>query len=373
MSNAAYAKTALAAGATISIALGLLIAYYVAVPQTVTAEPTIEHPVFASATTAPEPIPEPVIEQPAEPAAEAATPTPLVVDKVEEAVPASWRDVVDAYAAHQDRIRRIRFDYEDISEGEYLWFSVSTEPGYKKSFQRGSLVTDGERCRIDQYRWGDQYFGDRVPIDRPQTNIVVDDGYTAMQLGYGGEPGNPNPGSIQIHPDARNSAIRRSSYRDGRTHILFSRYPGHMMIGLPLEQGWRLEEMLYAARSIELRDEREDVNGAMCYVIDADTAYGDFSVWFDPDRDYNVVRCFVDIGYGDINDSLPMDAPECWERYEYTATRIVQVEGHWMPKESESRRIVQRLKNNGFDFTSRHKRRNIRLLSPGEDDGDYVI
>ena len=52
----------------------------------------------------------------------------------------------------------------------------------------------------------------------------------------------------------------------------------------------RLDAVLRGAKQISMRPTTETVSGIACHVIDADTDYGQYTVWLDPAHGYNAVK-----------------------------------------------------------------------------------
>jgi len=125
-------------------------------------------------------------------------------------------------------------------------------------------------------------------------------------------------------------------------------------------------------RLLDLRPKKEDMNGLACYVIDAAGVYGNFTVWFSPERDFNVVKSIFDERPGQVYENSPLPAgTHC--RYEYVVDRFIKVDGLWVPAEATSHLLAELLSNEGYNYTQHHKRTNIKLLAPGEDDKSYVL
>lgn len=356
----------LAVAASALIAAAALIGYAARPALITAAEPA---PVAA---IAPEPAPvEPAAPPPPEiaPAAVAAEPA-AAIEPIVPAVPApgTWQEVVTAYATHQNRIRRIAFDFEHAASGTYFYQSYAPRPGRREFFHRGAVVTDGERCSLRYRRWGDWFGGEPVTADDAQIGSHAYNGDT--YINYLGTI--KSPGFVQIHPAARGSMIKDSAFRDGRIYLLFARQPGGPLLGLPLDSGLRMEELIFGARSVQLRPDKEEVNGAACYVVDAHTAYGDFTVWFDPAKDYNVARSVIVQDGGDVYEGVRL-VKGGRARYDYAAERFIEIDGLWVVAEASMRQSAALLQGNGHDYVHRLKRTNIRLLAQGSDDGAYVL
>jgi hypothetical protein len=65
-------------------------------------------------------------------------------------------------------------------------------------------------------------------------------------------------------------------------------------------------QILEEAQSIRLRSEVESIKGADCYVIDADTPYGGYTIWIDPEHGYNIARAQMHKSDNDIFNGKPM-------------------------------------------------------------------
>lgn len=283
--------------------------------------------------------------------------------ELEDMEPTTWQGVLHEYTEHQNRIRRIRFDYEHEAEGDYYWYNYEPAPrGHREFFRSGTLITDGDRVRLSQLTWGHDFGNGVLPKSRAWQGHWVFDGDTYAEIN----------GLFQMHPNARTSMIVNSAFRDGRSYLLFSRYPGAPISGMPLDQGWRLEELIRGAHSVKLLPRREYVGTGECFVIEADTAYGDIKAWFDPKKNYNAAKTTITLEGGDIYENSPM-LPDTSAYYECIVDRFEQVDGLWVPAEAHLRQQANLRGGNGHDYFHHHTRSNIDLLAPGEDDPLYVI
>ncbi len=369
--------TKLVSGAAAFVVAAAIIGYAViASSHSLTAMQQGPPPAATSHTIASAPEPAPLANTPNSAAATPAPPmqptsspvTPPTPKEVALAAPAptTWRDVVDAYVAHQNRIRRISFDFDHASSGPYYWYDYKPQPrGYREFFKRGSLITDGNRCSLREYRWGDT-FGEILPANEAQVGVYAYDGDTWASCSYSLRQ---TKGLIDIQPNAKQSAIKDSAFHNGRVYLLYGRYPAGPMLGFPFDhEGVRMEDFLRRAEQTILRPEKD--NG--CYVIDADTDHGVFTVWFDPTHDYNVAKSVIELGSGDIYETNPlMEGTSAY--YEYVVEQFVQVDGLWVPAQAAMRQIARLRGGNGHDYTHHHTRSNIQILGKSEDDGDYVI
>ena len=54
-----------------------------------------------------------------------------------------------------------------------------------------------------------------------------------------------------------------------------------------------IETILGTASKINLRSQMENINGTNCYVIEASTPHGEYSIWIDPEHGYNIAKAEV--------------------------------------------------------------------------------
>ena len=71
-------------------------------------------------------------------------------------------------------------------------------------------------------------------------------------------------------------------------------------------------DLLAESADLHLKDEMENVNGALCYVLEATTKYGKVTVWIDPERGYNPLRWIIHKTEDDLFDDKPISS-NSWE------------------------------------------------------------
>ncbi|MHC4646730.1 MAG: thioredoxin domain-containing protein [Planctomycetota bacterium] len=60
-----------------------------------------------------------------------------------------------------------------------------------------------------------------------------------------------------------------------------------------------LREAIKSGRSVSLQDTMQAIGGSNCHVITATTKWGKYTVWLDPNKDYNIVKAITKKGTGD--------------------------------------------------------------------------
>ncbi|MHC4132257.1 MAG: hypothetical protein ACYSSP_07175 [Planctomycetota bacterium] len=132
---------------------------------------------------------------------------------------------------------------------------------------------------LSEYAWG--YFNTdnkNVPEDKAIYRIWIRN----REFAYFHQT-SKNPSSIGSCRTSKDSSeIKAHGYIAAGAGL------GHL-IGY-VETGERLDKVLRKASRISLREETEHVVGSECFVIDAHTKYGQFSLWLDPDHGWHAVK-----------------------------------------------------------------------------------
>ncbi len=105
--------------------------------------------------------------------------------------------------------------------------------------------------------------------------------YTKYYRSGGNDPG-------QVIIDAFSAAPARAKYVE-----VGALQRGHQvccLVGHARNTFKRIDEVLREASSIILRAETEPVNGVACQVVEAKTAYGDYTVWIDPEHGFSFAK-----------------------------------------------------------------------------------
>jgi len=147
------------------------------------------------------------------------------------------------------------------------------------------LRFDGERVCSRQWSWpaADQY--GKSELDRAKANYlrVLWDGeiHSKYQKAAKNDPG-------QLFLD--DLTTWDSSSRDFEVGSLRYRHEASCAMGRYGGTLERIDRVLRAAKEVSLRDGMENINGVPCYIIDARTKYGRFTVWVDPSHDFAISK-----------------------------------------------------------------------------------
>lgn len=103
----------------------------------------------------------------------------------------------------------------------------------------------------------------------------------------------------------------------------------------------RFDSILKQADSTSVRDELERVGSGDCYVIDAKTKHGTYTIWLDPEHGYGIAKAYVHRGPKDLRWGRPLDsykfAPYDSDTFSIRNVRFESKEDIWVPMEADFR------------------------------------
>jgi len=111
-------------------------------------------------------------------------------------------------------------------------------------------------------------------------------------------------------------------------------------------------DLLFESSSPKLREEKENINGTLCYVVEATTEYGKVTIWIAPEKGYNALKWSIQKGLGDLFNQKPLSA-NSWLA-EFVVDDLQQVGDFWVTKAG---RLIFKIDYN--DKTSRHTETTI--------------
>ncbi|GMV99920.1 MAG: hypothetical protein AMXMBFR84_10590 [Candidatus Hydrogenedentota bacterium] len=256
----------------------------------------------------------------------------------------SVREVLKAYADHQSRIERIQFRYEAGTQENWQYPPNLPEARVNGPFSRGEtgeVAYDGRRFYMHTVRWGGPPRFNYIEPRDPAHRIITYDGEQDIQ--YDGAQSKPGIGSI-----GRGAPIGetiRQAPSSGRYYGVWGMYlGGPKAMGFPLQEGRRMDEILSQAN--ESRLYYSTYNGIDYAVVEADTPYGFFVVWFDPEHDYDVGRYTIQRREGHLDRK---DRSQIRRRAEmtqdevYNVSEFVMVDGQWVVKAFTHQLVMQNL------------------------------
>lgn len=133
-----------------------------------------------------------------------------------------------------------------------------------------------------------------------------------------------------------------------------------------------LETVLRQAKSILVRDKLERAGSDDCYVIDAKTGSGTYTVWIDPKHGYQVAQAEIRLGPGDYFQVRPLGDNE--SRFlSIRNVRYDNIDGIWIPMGADiHEKGITAEPNASFAIDSHHKITQITLNPDHEALGSFV-
>lgn len=194
----------------------------------------------------------------------------------------SVTELLDKYAATQDKLQSFILKCETSEKTDYQMIGRTLDK------RRISEVRyDGNRYFVERRLWGRWYLGPNkkfVPRDKAPCQRFLWDGKRSMS--YMG-------GAI---PDAEYGRVIINRTRKGHEYMITGGlYGGGPVVRgfLPGDAAERIDSVLHRANKAFVRAGMEEIGESNCYVIDAKTERGDYTVWIDPSRGHNILKAEV--------------------------------------------------------------------------------
>jgi len=263
-------------------------------------------------------------------------------------------ELLDKFGQTQDKLQSFIIKAEDSSETRSSYFRSEKEK--KKTHSSSEVRFDGRRISYREYSWGD--FGpgsDLVRKNNPRYRSTTWDGNDCFLY-------KQSPTST-----ARPRPVVEIYHSRKFAETLFKKrgYDGSCLSGYFEDE--RVDSVLRQADTISVRDKMEQAGkaGSQCYVIDAVTKYGEYTVWIDPEHGYNISKARVKRKAGDIWRGQPLKGKgECW--YFLDKVYFEKIDNVWVSMQADVRggRIYA---DGNFHETVSHYKRTEVILNPDHD------
>ncbi len=229
----------------------------------------------------------------------------------------SVQELLDRYKQALDATQSCIDVYEGTCDGGYRT-QQSSQAFYGKRSIRGQNRADGRRTFAQIYIWGDFNAQLRnLPESNPRYYLTID----VDKWVYAHSTAINDPqvrGSASVQP----SASEKGSFG----HEVYSG-----VFGL-LGSDERLDAVLRGAERISVRPAPETIRGSACAVIEADTKYGQYTVWLDPAHGHNAAKVVRKAVGGQHEFGWDMAAADRASG-KVEVIRFAQVGGVWVPME----------------------------------------
>jgi len=213
--------------------------------------------------------------------------------------------------------------------------------------------TDGNRVCHRQHLWGDvtPYARD-IGKDEPRYRSFLWDG--EMFIEY-----RPSVTSMKY-----TRAYIRKDDKQKKTMVAVG-YRGAPLLGI-FEGDYDPIDSVFLGpdtTSLSVRDQMESVNGYRCYVLDAETKRGKYSVWLDPTHGYNISKAEVVRRKGDLvyGSKEPMAHGKI--KFSLTKVSFKKIDEVWIPMDA-TEKVSWLADGPGKMVTTVHHTRTEVVLNP---------
>ena len=219
-------------------------------------------------------------------------------------------ELLDKYATNLDKVSSFIVKNETVA--------TVKEPNEEKPnilhYDMDARV-DGEKSRIFEKQWFDPSSKDKpFTIDNPYLSDLLWDGERCL---------NYRVGTIVTLSDEK-----------AAKHALSAMFSGVALFGIWYNYDERLDAVLRKIEAISVRDKLEKVDTNDCYVINAKTTTGTYTVWFDPQHGYQIAKAEIHLGPGShYLNSLLVEDESC-----FISIRNISynnIDGVWIPMETD--------------------------------------
>jgi hypothetical protein len=249
--------------------------------------------------------------------------------------------LLDRCAGNLDELESWRLEGNVVSD-------VVTRGRKERRVEAFDLRFDGTRVSSRCHRWqGSGSNAEALDKDQPDYLSLLWDGpkYTKYHKASPQEAG-------EVMIDDFSSAPPRAEYIE--VGALRYAQQASCLMGRCMNAFERIDRILREASNVTLRGGSEFVNGVACYVIDAKTKYGDYTVWIDPEHGFGFAKW--EIRMSRAAGHLWRDQIMQFETFSETVeiSHFERIEGVWIGMQAVQNRVYVS-KDDRFEETSHIK------------------
>jgi hypothetical protein len=235
-------------------------------------------------------------------------------------------DLLAKYAAHRDRLTSFIARTEGISH-----LAVRDAQGTKETTTK----------RLVEFRYENTHGAASMYYGRKEFRPAEDGAWIAADDSHAFLWDRKRYYEYRKAPSLDSSRVYVADETDFTKYGIATLYEGAgPLLGVLFGDADRLDTVLKQANALTLRAARERVGSADCYVLDAHSRHGTYTVWLDPEHGYGIAKATVhkgpqDLRYGRSRDSYTVVDDE--EDSSLENVRFEQIEGLWVPAEADLR------------------------------------
>jgi hypothetical protein len=264
-------------------------------------------------------------------------------------------ELIEKYAQTLNSVQSMISSYETSSISSAFFPPSNMNYRNEKCYSQGQRRTDGKgRIYNQRYAWG--YVvgkGRGIPKEKSCYFLSVN-----------------TPNLRYVH--SKNSC---GPAPDGLLHYLDYQVPGWgnfmdetdaFFLGY-LGNNSRMDINLKNAKQVSVRPDPEVINGSVCYVVQDDTKYGDYTLWLDSEHGFQPAKIEASRGGDDI---IGVKLPPPEKRVEGKDAFVIDnikfkmVQGVWVPVEGRLRKHIEWPQHGFFIKYDTHFKTTEIVLNP---------
>jgi len=258
-------------------------------------------------------------------------------------------ELLNKYVENQDRRPSFIAKTETVNSAKW---ANEDQPTFMRRFMEARV--DGERIHIHTQTWYRLPSRDApTPIENAKIFYHLWDGDCYMTYRVG----------LRADMHRNENAIKKT---------INVRVIGLPFFGIRCSDDEPLDTVLRKAKTISVRDKLERAGSEDCYVIDAKTTSGTYTVWIDPQHDYQIAQAEIRVGPGDLFRERTLDDNE--SRFiSIRNVRYENIDGIWIPMEVDiHEESIKPEPDQSYTIDSHHKITQITLNPDHEAIGSFV-
>jgi len=248
----------------------------------------------------------------------------------------SVSDLLDRYAANQDKLKSFIIKTETIST--YLKQDAYTKEERKRRYIEDFRYKDSDSDLIAYYNLKEFNLGEDgiwVPRKGQPTFLWKSKRYYQYYRA----------------PILDSSSVKiitsDESYTNPKRGITIMYTGAEPMLGLLFGDLERFDSIFRQSNTKSVRNELEKVGSVDCYVIDAKSEHGTYTVWLDPEHGYGIAKAELHKGPEDLIHGRPPSSYRGMESYKGKSSfienvRFKNIEGIWIHVKADIRTIENR-------------------------------
>lgn len=258
----------------------------------------------------------------------------------------SASELLDRYTRALESTKSFICDWEESTE--YSYSIGITHAG--KCFQYGQTRCDDQRLYWRKYCWGNLNPQlTNVPKNAADCHLIIANGRTGVSYQHSGS-----------------EAARFTDVLT--TKVVPSRFEGISYLMGYIEADERSDTILRGAERMSVRPASEKVEGCDCWVLEAHTKCGQYTLWLDPQHGYQAARVAYKAGPGELDYGHRLGPGDRATAY-VEHVRFEQIDSVWVPMEADVGfdRVVAGGRNPTFNREKIHYKRTNLVLNPDHD------